>query len=98
MLGHAVRFHDARMGVENLAEASARLHRLLAGGERLAAGGMQFQVTRAGTADQDGAHEGDVIEAEDAGELERDLVLCVEPAPAGLGSAEERVAPRAEDE
>ena len=69
MLGHAVRFHDARMGIENLAETSARLHRLLAGGERLGAGGMQFAVAVAQTADEDRAHERDVIEAEAAGEL-----------------------------
>ena len=86
------------MRVEHVAEGASRPHRLLAGGERLGAGGVQLEVPLARLADDDGAHQRDVVEPVDAGEFERDLVVLGELSPAALDAAEERVLARADDE
>ena len=70
------------MRVEDVAERASRPHRLLAGGERLGAGGVELAVALARLADDDGAHQRHVVEPVDAGEFERDLVARVELSPA----------------
>ena len=49
-------------------------------------------------ADDDRAHQRHVIEAVDAGKLQRDLIVVGELSPAALRPAQERVLGRADDE
>ena len=71
---------------------------LLAGQQRLGGGANSARWRGAGLADQERAHQAGMVLPPDAGELQRQLVVRVEPAAAGLVAAEQGRRARADDE
>ncbi len=96
MCAMAERIQHAGVLVEHLSIGVSGLERGLAGLERLAGRLVHLRKPGIDAPDHESAHEAGVVMPVDARELQRELVVGAEIAPAALVSAEERVGPRAD--
>ncbi len=86
------------MHVEDVAEGMARLQHGLDRLDGFEAGAVEFAVAVCRLANHDRAHHGGMIVGVGAGPFERQLVVCIELAAAGLVAAKQRVRAGADDE